>query len=291
MNILIINQPLGNRGDQAAYRSLVRGLNKEFGDSQILTLYLNGVDNSIEQYHVENPSNCYLNLATARGHGAALRLGFRFRLTRLFLFLHPSHRKVANLLRDSDLVICSPGGVCLGPYQNWDHLWLLSVSLLLKKKVVYFGRSFGPFLSENSGQRLFKKVALKALRAMDFISIRDKVSQEYADGLKLQYEPTVDTAFLDVPDTDIPTQIRSELGDKYIIFVPNELSWNPMFIEANFALLEEYYLLILERLLRFDEHNIIMLPQIMINMGILNISNSLSKSQIIIVGFESFLIA
>lgn len=40
MNILLINQPLNNRGDEAAHKALVRTLSKDYSDSHIEVLFI-----------------------------------------------------------------------------------------------------------------------------------------------------------------------------------------------------------------------------------------------------------
>lgn len=263
MNIIIVNQPLSNRGDEAAHKSLMRMLNKEFDNANITVIHVGANQDSINQFKVEERNNVYLNLKPSKAHGFLIKKGFQYGITRLISLIHPSHIKVAKEIKRADLVICSPGGICMGPYQSWDHLWFLKLSLVYNKKIAYYGRSFGPFPTETKSQVLFKNISLDILSKLDFISLRDGVTQSYAEKLKLKFTNTVDTALLDTPSVNIPSEISKTIGSKYVVFVPNELKWNPIFKSSDSNLLDTYYLSILRYLLKIrEDFNIVMLPQL-----------------------------
>lgn len=50
-----------------------------------------------------------------------------------------------ELYKESDVVLCAPGGICMGGFQNWWHLFMLQLAKYIGKPLVYYGRSFGPF--------------------------------------------------------------------------------------------------------------------------------------------------
>jgi len=263
MNIIIINQPLSNRGDEAAHKSLIRMLNKEIDNAKIKVLHVGGNQDSINQFKVEGENNTYINLKPFKAHGYSIKKGFNYGITRFLSLIHPTHRKVAKEIKSADLVICSPGGICMGPYQSWDHLWFLKLGVIYNKKIAYYGRSFGPFPLENKSQILFKNESLKMLPKFDFLSLRDSVTQGYAKRLNLDFISTVDTALLDTPHVNVPDEISEQIGSNYIVYVPNELKWNPKFISIDSNLLEAYYLSILKYLLQIKEDvKIVMLPQL-----------------------------
>ena len=59
MNILIVNQPLNNRGDESAHKGLVRRLSKQYPKGEINVLFVSANQDSVNQF---NPlSKCGLN--------------------------------------------------------------------------------------------------------------------------------------------------------------------------------------------------------------------------------------
>lgn len=66
MKLLIINQPLNNRGDESAHKALVRSLINQIKDINIKVLFVNGKQNSIEQFAIRDSHITYVNLAPAR---------------------------------------------------------------------------------------------------------------------------------------------------------------------------------------------------------------------------------
>lgn len=62
MNILLINQPLNNRGDEAAHKALVRTLSKDYPDSHIEVLFIDANPDSVEQFEISATNIEYINL-------------------------------------------------------------------------------------------------------------------------------------------------------------------------------------------------------------------------------------
>ena len=153
----------------------------------------------------------------------------------------------------------------MGGFQNWAHLYSLYIAKFLNKKLAYYGRSFGPFPTKTLNNRLFKKYSLKMLNYFYFLSIRDKKSEKLAQALNLKYTPTVDSAFLDTPQADIPIEISSLYkSSPYIVFVPNLLIWHYAYknkITKDISL--DFFSHLTEILLKtFPTSKILMLPQI-----------------------------
>ena len=57
MKILLLNQPVYNRGDEAAHRSLIRTLNKNVPNASVMILLENVKEGTIKQIKVDNPQN------------------------------------------------------------------------------------------------------------------------------------------------------------------------------------------------------------------------------------------
>jgi colanic acid/amylovoran biosynthesis protein len=263
MKIVIFNQPTNNRGDEAAHRSLIRRLNVEFPYAEINVLFFQANPDSVEQMKVKGPLNTYTNVqGLKKGSGFLQRWGLRLNLIRLST-LHPTHRVYTKKIKEADLIICAPGGICMGIFQSWLHIYWLSIAKLQNKKIVYYSRSFGTFPEASKWNKVFKSISYNLLRYFDFLSIRDSKTMELADKIGIKYIPSIDTAFLDVPQVNIPLELSDSIGNNYVVFVPNTLKWHPSYKDSNTINLDEFYLAIMDLLLeKYPSSKIIMLPQI-----------------------------
>ncbi|MFV0267231.1 MAG: polysaccharide pyruvyl transferase family protein [Draconibacterium sp.] len=263
MRIIVVNQPLNNRGDEAAHRSLMLMLENRFPNDEKLVLFVGANQNSIRQFEVFPEKNKYLNIKPCLKFFFSVHLVFRFNIVRLFRYIHPTHYEVFRIIKNADVVVCAPGGVCMGAYQNWVHIWLLNVALILKKKVAYYSRSIGPFPESNNSQKRFKRISLRILNQLDFVSLRDTFSQELASQLGIKITPSIDTAFLNMPACNIPIEVQKLIKNEYVVFVPNKLSWHPYFKEVYSASLDHFYISVLNTLLDSREGiQVVMLPQL-----------------------------
>ena len=264
MKILIVNQPVDNRGDEAAHKSLMRGLNKSIPDAKLTVLFLGKSTDSVEQVKVSHSNNTYINYPIGRAHTPTMKWGLRLGIHRILSKIHPTHRKVISEINKSDIILCAPGGICMGGFQNWSHIYWLILAKLQNKPIVYYSRSFGPFPESTVWERIFKKFSIELLKGFEFLSIRDQKTMNFADKLGVPYIQSIDTAFLDNPLAAIPEYISKVIGDSpYIVFVPNELTWHHDFKDLSDAYILSIYENITEMLLRkYDSHKIIMLPQL-----------------------------
>lgn len=226
MNILIINQPLNNRGDESAHKGLVRALCKKLPQCKIKVLFIGANDNSVAQFNVNIDNVEYINLKPFKAFNKISILGLKHKAPLLW-YLHPTIRKVMDIYKKHDYILCAPGGICMGGFQNWMHLFMLKLAKYLQKPLIYYGRSFGPFPTITKDNRIFKKISLEMLNYFCFLSIRDQKTEELAKELNVHYYSTVDSAFLDSPKVQIPSEIQSKIGsDNYMVFVPNLLIWH-----------------------------------------------------------------
>jgi len=229
MKVLMINQPMSNRGDESAHRAFVRSLLKKMPEILITVVRVGISPDTIRQFKVDDERVVYVNLPRNKGYLKFAKLGLQKGLYFLWGIL-PTHRKLKKMILEADVVISAPGGICLGGFQNWEHLFLLKMVQRLNKKLVYYGRSFGPFKEESELDRCFKKHSIEILRYAFFLSIRDKKTEKIACQLGIPYYPTVDSAFLETPRVKIPKEMVSAIeGCPYIVFVPNLLIWHYAF--------------------------------------------------------------
>ncbi|MDD3078910.1 MAG: polysaccharide pyruvyl transferase family protein [Paludibacter sp.] len=263
-NILIINQPCNNRGDEAAHRSLIRALSKLFPDTEITILFAGANKESVQEMIVNNKNIKYHIINLHRGFTRLVRFLMSIKCEWILYYFHPNVREYKKYVASSDYVINAPGGICMGQFQNWQHILWLNIALNLKKNIAYYGRSFGPFPDKTIYNKVFRNKSLKLLRSFDFITIRDKKTMEIADKYEIPYTETIDTAFLDVPNSTIPESINKLINSKeYIVFVPNSLTWHPGYMKINQKLIDSFYIAIFKILNdKFPNSKIVLLPQL-----------------------------
>ena len=267
MKILLINQPYNDRGDESAHRALVRTMLKNIPNVQIKVPFNFLSKASLNEMREVSPQIEYINIPRwcfLKGYYKVVKLSMYLNIHHL-LMIFPSYWKIRKLYKWADLVVCAPGGICMGLYQNWNHLTYLYYALFLKKELAYYGRSIGPFPTETFSNRLFRKMSIKMLEHFIFTSLRDDRSMKIAHELGFfKVTSVVDTDFLDSPQVQIPNEVKTQLGHKsYFTFVPNLLIWHPAFQNLSRELLIDFYSEMLDVLFRvFPESNAVLLPQI-----------------------------
>jgi colanic acid/amylovoran biosynthesis protein len=266
--ILIINQPIGNRGDESAHRALVRSLNQALPSVHITTLTFMDWTNGISEFIVDSPNNEYVRFLFPHNMAAeqiALFL-IQHRLTKIGTNLHPILHRLLTYYKRADIILCAPGGICMGGFQNWKHMYLLQLARDLNKPLAYYSRSIGPFPTETALNRKFKSLSEEMLRYFNFISLRDRQSKLIADEMGIQYVSAIDTAFLEQPRCEIPTSIKKNLQEEYVVFVPNQLTWHYAYKEVSPTLIDEFYLEVIDIVNKaFPNNQIVMLPQLCSN--------------------------
>lgn len=265
MNILIINQPGYNRGDESAHKGLVRTLVMKLPQAKIKIMSSQWQSESIRQYTVKNENVEYIT-STTSFHDYNLFLWHGINIDRYGLLKYrPSIYKLKKIYNWADIVICAPGGICMGGFQDWNHLMHLKLAKVFNKPLVYYGRSFGPFPTETKSNREFKRISLEMLNYFSFLSIRDRKSEQLAEELGISYISTVDSAFLDSPQVEIPYELKYVIGDKpYMVFVPNYLLWHYAYRNRiSHDTVINFYSKVIETIWQCNpELNIIMLPQL-----------------------------
>lgn len=274
MNILLINQPLNNRGDESAHKALVRRILESRPNVMITCIWVaveNIINNdNIESFKVKNPRIKYQIIQPYgfwKASSIYIRLLHYYMKTRSkwICKIYPTFHKLLSYYKSADLVFCAPGGICMGGFQDWRHLFMLSLAKDLNKPLIYYGRSFGPFPEVTSSNREFKKISLEMLNYFSFLSIRDNKTEELAKTLKLKkYYVTVDSAFLSSVRVQIPNELRSKIDtDDYIVFVPNSLIWHFAYKDkVSYSSVLKFYCTLLDIMFKYYQNSrIIMLPQ------------------------------
>lgn len=263
MKVLMINQPLNNRGDESAHKALIRKMLSDISNVNITVLFIGVNQDSVEQFAVKDTRVKYINLTPKRGFWRMMLFLLQRNRLSLAKFV-PMFKKVENYYKTNDIILSAPGGICMGGFQSWPHLFFLKMAKYANKPLFYYGRSFGPFPIETKLNRRFKNTSMEMLRYFSFFSIRDRKSELLAQDLGIRYVPTVDSAFLDLPETEIPIQVKELIGnEKYMVFVPNLLIWHYAYKNrVSKETIVQFYIYLLDYILQhFPGHKIVMLPQ------------------------------
>jgi len=254
MNLLLIDQPIRNRGDESAHKALVRRLLSALEDGTITVPYRYSRQ-AMEPMMVRSDRVRYVRVAPDIFSYRCRLWGQKFGL-RFLWRLDPAIRRLVKLYKEADWVVASPGGVNLGGFQDRKHLFFLQLARYLGKPLAYYGRSLGPFPAQTPPQREFAREAFSILEYMDYVSVRDRLSDVYVQGAV----KTLDTAFLETPEASVPDTLPE---GPYVVFVPNSLTWHFAFKtlpqERVDGFFKEIAALIHQR---FPAHRIVYLPQL-----------------------------
>lgn len=266
MKILIVEQPVNNRGDESAHRGFVNRLCMAYPNAKIKILFFEKQPIEVEEMRVELPNLEYINIPVRHRTFAPHRMMKLFMMFNLPFMLNtlPIIRKIKRLYKESDYIICAPGGIDMGGFQNWVHISLLYLAKKMHKKTIYFARSIGPFPTKNYFNRLFKKRSCELLNYFSFISLRDKKSQEIATSLGISNViPTIDSAFLYYSPKEEPISFKEAINkEEYLVLVPNSLAWHHDFKIYTQETFMYFWIKLSDRLLaEYPNLKIVMLPQ------------------------------
>ncbi len=265
MNILIINQPLQNRGDESAHRALVRKLLQEIPDVHIRVLFYCEEANAIDEFSVLDERVEYISAFGVNERQLKTLYFIRKGIENTLFWCHPYVNKFLRHYHWSDAVVCAPGGICMGGFMNWWHEEQLLIAMKLGKPIFYYGRSIGPFWDEPEEKKVFKQQAVRILNYASYVSLRDATSIKIAKDLGINNViETTDTAFLDYPQVNIPEEILREIGRKeYVVFVPNSLIWHYFYRgKATGEEVVAYWSKVARMIAKhYPNHKIVMLPQ------------------------------
>ena len=265
MNILIVNQPLRNRGDESAHRALVRKLLQEIPDVHIRVLFYCEEANAIDEFSVLDERVEYISAFGVNERQLKTLYFIRKGIENTLFWCHPYVNKFLRYYHWSDAVVCAPGGICMGGFMNWWHEEQLLIAMKLGKPIFYYGRSIGPFWDEPEEKKVFKQQAVRILNYASYASLRDATSIKIAKDLGINNViETTDTAFLDYPQVNIPEEILRGIGRKeYVVFVPNSLIWHYFYRgKATGEEVVAYWSKVARMIAKhYPNHKIVMLPQ------------------------------
>lgn len=265
MKLLLINQPLHNRGDESAHKGLLRSLLKLIPDVSIDVVIYDDDWDTINQFAVVDKRVHYHNFQPRilpMRFFSIVKYAVQYNWNFLYHF-YADLKRISQFYKDADYVICAPGGISMGGFQNIEHLYALYYAKHFNKPLAYFGRSFGPFPTDTAKQKTYKELSEKILNYFSFLSIRDKQTELLAQQMGLKYVSTVDSAFLDAPKVDIPNSVQEQISNKYIVFVPNVLIWHYNYRNRiSYDDVISYFSRMANILIKkYPAHKIVLLPQ------------------------------
>lgn len=245
--ILILGQASNNRGDEAAARGMIYGIQSVYPDAHIDLVY--GCENSDP---VIESGNGVVSHHDRHMYDASWKNVF----THLWLWLlwlvgrgpgvqsdNPVYY-LARIMSDSDVVVFAPRGAFVTMYylprMPMFFIWLAK---RYGKKVMIYGPSFGPFKKTGLSLKQRRNCAIirYILNTVDMITVRDGQSYEYLNVLGLKNKNiflTSDSAVQNPIDLTGREALCAKLGidtsAKMLIGItPIELSWHLLWSKQN----------------------------------------------------------
>lgn len=189
MNILVIHSHNGNRGDEAAVKSMIDELLVEFPTASIV------ISNTDSTPYPNMPVQVRQISRFPKLNSKSAQLEFFIALvTSGNITFTKEGKNFIKVLKSCDLVIHAPGGPAIGDiyYQReWLYLWRLSFICRLKIPYVFYAPSMGPFNKE-----VHNKLRKRILSGAERIILRDPISVKYVKELLpgIRVEQALDSA-------------------------------------------------------------------------------------------------
>ena len=263
--ILLVNQHTCNHGDESAGMALIRKIKENNpANLQIDILYNwyyklnpkahigNGMEDLKDINHFHYPINKLDKLI--------IRLIIKTPSFDSFLLLFsPKLKKQKKLINKYDTIVSAPGGINLGPYQDWYYLWRLLMVKRANKDLAIYSISFGPL---DGLPNIFRRRAIEVLKYAKFLSLRDDKSHSYADIIGLNYNKAIDTTYLLKKKVEIPNVYKDLKSKEYVVIVPNELyRWHTYFKTINKSDMDNLYISIMKHIIDNEDLHVVLLPQ------------------------------
>lgn len=195
IKIVITNSHGDNRGDEVAQRGLINSLGALIPNAKFTVLTI-----SPDGLKLQEGVKILRTFSASKIKGFIIVLWAVFKA--LGLRLPTFHKRPLEALREmanADIIISAPGGPYFGDlyasHEIREHLFHIFLSKILRKPVMIYAPSMGPF---NSRKRNILRRYL--LNKVEIITLRDQISKEYLDTLKLTHPLvylTADSAFQD----------------------------------------------------------------------------------------------
>ncbi len=238
ISVVISNSHSNNRGDEAAQRSMIETLTQMLPDARftVLTVWPAGMQLQEEVEVLRTFAS--MNRSFPFFHLPFIVVWVLLRLLRIRLSFLDRRFELFKALRrfvEADCLISSPGGPYFGDlyrsHEIGEHLLHIFIAKLFRKPVMIYGMSMGPF-------RIRWRNVLRRylLNKVDVITLRDPISREYLEKLKLTkpvIAVTADSAFqskVDIAEARLAEVIAEQIGDRedrpLVGITPTGARWN-----------------------------------------------------------------
>ncbi len=222
IKIVITNSHANNRGDEVAQRGMINSLKQLIPDAKftVLTVSPEGLDLQQEDVRILK------TFSVSKKKAIPVVLWALFRSLGIPLPTFGRKKLEAiEVMAKADIIISAPGGPYFGDlyasHEIQEHLFHIFLSKILRKPVMIYAPSMGPF-------NLRKRNILRRylLNKVEIITLRDHISKDYLDTLKLTHPLiylTADSAFQDAINVD-KDQIKAIMAAEKIIGRQNDNS-------------------------------------------------------------------
>lgn len=190
INITIVNAHWNNRGDEAALRALLEGLQRAYENSRITIIFKDG--KSIAWFPETEGVDYFPAKFTARQWDIWLSV-----ITRGYIGKNDLLKKTIKTLKTSDLIIYSPGGSVINDRFFWSKQMEYLVPFICARfyRIPLFvaAPSIGPFDAERRNR--IRKWLLETPRVT---CVREAISQRYLKEINIEKDVhvTMDLAFM-----------------------------------------------------------------------------------------------
>lgn len=198
IKLVITNSHANNRGDEAAQRSLINSLKSLIPNIKftVLTVSPNGLQ-------LQEDVRVLRTLSASKKTGLFIILWIVFRSLGIRLPTFNKKHEIFEALEEmanADVIISAPGGPYFGDlytsHEIQEHLLHICLSKILRKPVMIYSPSMGPFRSH--WRNIIRRYILNKV---EIITLRDHISKEYLNDLNLTRPLiylTADSAFQDI---------------------------------------------------------------------------------------------
>ncbi|MCR5207720.1 MAG: polysaccharide pyruvyl transferase family protein [Eubacterium sp.] len=185
MQITLFNCAWTNRGDEAAFRSMVESLRELYPDIHF-NLLTHGTK-ELEQfpYSDDKVKIYYIRSITRRNH---IDVPFLF-LSRGRLAVSKNIRELIKIIKNSDMVFHNPGGPSMGdlyPSMQFPSYYKFIITRLFRKPYLFYAPSMGPF--ENKKENILRRYIFNGA---ELVTTREELSAQYYKKLGAKKEITV----------------------------------------------------------------------------------------------------
>ncbi len=190
MTITLFNCAWTNRGDEAAFRSMIEELRKIYPDARFNLVVHSKKFFTQFPYSEDVVKICFISPILRRNSiDIPLLLLSRGRLA-----ISENLRKLCKIIKESDFVFHNPGGPSMGdlyPATQYANFYEFIITRFQKKPYLFYAPSMGPF--NNKKRNILRRYIFNGA---ELITTREPVSAEYykALGAKKDITVTADSA-------------------------------------------------------------------------------------------------